>query len=663
MKTYFKNHTRSFIFWGIWLLLFFTSGNFGLMGRLFSSSNKAQQTVMEDLNMTTDLYHTEIQIQEDNSYLISEEIKVSFDSPRHGIYRYVPQKGIITEMKEDGSVVDIPYYAYFDSDKVKSSVPVEISEDNGNEVFCLGDSEVTVDGEQEYRLQYQVSPITSKGYENVYYNVFPTGWQNEIPVGSNFVITFPKSIPEEALQIYYGRYGERMDGHDIVNLTWNGNTVSGELTEALPVGTGMTFYVPMEAGYFHSVNTSWPENLSLICIAVIAFLILTALFFLFGKERAIIPSIQFQPPKGLDSAAVGYIVDGNVSDADVISLILYWADKGYLKIRETKKSTLAFTKLKQLPEDAPEYEHTLFEGIFGRYAPIGTAVVLSNLKYKTAKSFSEAKEQIAKSYSHKVYTRGSKIARIASIVLSSIPLFIFTGYLVLYTMANALVFLLPVLYFTGVLLFSRTVDYWYSRAKSSRFILGSVSVAMSMTSVIAFILVYGIGMIRGTILNFFPGLVAVSVVSFAGFVTTGFMKKRTEECIEWMGYLAGLRDFIETAELERMQVIAQESPQLFYHILPFAYVFGLTDVLLDKMKDLTLPAPEWYETRSGNMTHFDYYLMHRMMHADMRQVTTTISTPKPVESSSGSSGGFSGGGSSGGGFSGGGFGGGGGGSW
>ena len=147
-------------------------------------------------------------------------------------------------------------------------------------------------------------------------------------------------------------------------------------------------------------------------------------------------------------------------------------------------------------------------------------------------------------------------------------------------------------------------------------------------------------------------------------VLTGFMKKRTDKCVEWMGYLAGLRDFIETAELERMQVIAEETPEMFYHILPFAYVFGLSDILLDKMKELTLPAPEWYETRGGD-DYFDYYLMHRMLHTDMRHVATTIATPKPPENSgsSTSAGSFSGGSFRGGGFSGGGFGGGGGGSW
>lgn len=663
MKVHFRNHQRSFVFLAVWILLFFTSGNLSLMG-LFSSSNGGQETVTEDVYMTTTGFHIQIQIGEDNSYLVSEDIHVDFQNPRHGIYRYVPQKGIVTEIREDGSIAEIPYYAQFDSKKTQASAPVEVSTDNGNKVFRLGSAEETVYGAQEYQLQYDVTPVTGKGYNNAYYNIFPTGWQNQIPVGSTFSISFPKKINTDSLQIYYGRYGERMDGREIVRLTWNGNTVSGELLQELPVGTGMTFYVPLKEGYFTAVNTTRPVNLLMVLISSAAVLVMAVMFFFFGRDKQIIPSIQFNPPGGLDSAAVGYIVDGNVSDTDTISLLLYWADKGYLKIRETQKSTLAFTKLRDLPEDAPEYEKTLFDGVFGKYAPVGKEMVLSSLKYKTADIFAKTKEQIAKNYSHRVYTNSSKIARVVSFILSGIPIVGFTISLVVYTTANGLVFLLPVLYLTGMLLFNQTVDYWYSKAKSPRLILGSVAVAMSVTSVASLILVYGTEMVQGRILNLFPGLTAACTAALIGLWLTGFMKKRTDECVEWMGYLAGLRDFIETAELERMKVIAQDSPQLFYHILPFAYVFGLTDILLDKMKDLTLPAPEWYETRSGNMEYFDYYMMHRMLHSDMKHVTTTISTPKPQQSSGSSSGGFgSGGGFSGGGFSGGGFGGGGGGSW
>ncbi len=657
MKVYFRNYRRSFVYLAVWILLFFTSGNLSLMG-LFSSSNGGQETVIEDVYMTTTGYHTQIQIGEDNSYLVSEEIHVDFQNPRHGIYRYVPQKGIVTEIREDGSIAEIPYYAQFDSKKTQASVPIEVSTDNGNKVFRLGSADEIVVGAQEYQLQYDVTPVTGKGYNNAYYNIFPTGWQNQIPVGSTFSISFPKKINTDSLQIYCGRYGERMDGREIVRLTWNGNTVSGELLQELPVGTGMSFYVTLEEGYFTAVNTTRPINLLLILISGGAVLVMAVMFFFFGRDKQIISSIQFHPPSGMDSAAVGYIIDGNVSDTDTISLLLYWADKGYLKIRETQKSTLAFTKLGDLPDDAPEYEKTLFDGIFGKYAPVGEDVVLSSLKYKTADIFAKTKKQIAKNYSHRVYTDSSKIARAVSSILSGIPFVGFTISLVMYTTANGLVFLLSVLYLIGMLLFNQTVDYWYSRARSPRLAMGSVAVAMSVTSVASLVLVYGIEMLRGNLLNLFPGLAAASVTSLAGLILTGFMKKRTEECVEWMGYLVGLRDFIETAELERMKVIAQDSPQLFYHILPFAYVFGLSDILLDKMKDLTLPAPEWYETRSGNRTYFDYYMMRHMLHGDMKHITTTISTPRPPQSSGGSSGGTRGGG-----FSGGGFGGGGGGSW
>lgn len=646
-----------------WVMLLLLNGNLGIMGWLFSSSNPEQESVIEDLNMNTRAYHTEIQVQPDNSYLVSENIEVTFYTDRHGIYRYVPQKGIITEMNEDGSLTDIPYYARFDAEQTAASTTLKVSSNNGNKVFQLGNAESTVYGDRDYSLQYYVTPVTSRGYRQIYYNIFPTGWQNEIPSGSSFRITFPGEIDTEALQLYYGQYGERMDGNSIVSLTWNGNSVSGELKEALPTGTGLSFYVPVSSDYFTEVHTFIPENRILTAIAVSVFLLLMVLFFVFGRDRQIIPSIQFRPPAALDSAAVGYIVDGNVSDTDVISLLIFWADKGYIKIRENAKSKMYFTKLQELPDHVPEYEKTLFSAIFGKYSPIGENVFVSSLQYKTASSFAKTKEQIKAAYSERVYTKSSRAARVAGTVLCAVPLFSLTIYLVIYTMTNWFIFVLPVLYLTGVILFQRTVDYWYSQAKSPRMVLGSVSVALSVTAVTAYAFVYGSRMLQDQMISFFLALLAAAVSSLAGIILTGFMKKRTDECVEWMGYLAGLRDFIETAELERMRVIAKETPHLFYHILPYAYVFGLTDLLLEKMKNLALPGPEWFESPNSRLSVFDYYLLHRILHTDMRTVTATIATPRPVPSSKGSSGGFGGGSPGGGGFSGGGFGGGGGGSW
>ncbi len=651
-----KKNAKNFIGIGIWILLIFVSGNLGLIGRLIPASSQTKQ-VLEDLYMQTNAYSTDIKIQEDNSYVVTEDIQVSFMLPRHGIYRYIPQKGVITELKEDGTAKDIPYYASFSN--ITSSQTLNVSSENGNKVLRIGDADRKVSGLQDYQIQYEVTPVTNTAYQNVYYNVFPTGWQNKIPVGSTFKITFPKKIQEEQLQLYYGRYGERMDASKIVNLKWDGNTVSGKLTASLPVGTGMTFYVPMEEGYFQYGNTVHGLNKLLIISSAVFLLILILLFFFFGRDKEIIPSVQFQPPNGLDSAAVGYIVDGNVSDTDTISLILFWASKGYLKIRQGKNKSLMFIKMKDLPQDSPKYAKTFFNKIFGNSAPVMKTVRISDLKYRMAETFVNVKKQIATDYSSNVYTSSSKIARRVSVVISVLPVFLLVFCILQISLVNPIVLCLPVLYTIGVLLFNRTVDYWYAKAHRARAIKGSVALAIGITPILALFLCYGIGMLRGSILNLFPGLVAAAVVSCVGIFLTGFMKKRTDQCVEWMGYLVGLREFIETAELDRMKAIAEESPQLFYHILPFAYVFGLTDILLDKMKDLTLPAPDWYETANGT-GYFEYATMRRIIYTDMRRAASTISTPKPSQSSGG---GFSGGGFSSGGFSGGGFGGGGGGSW
>lgn len=138
---------------------------------------------------------------------------------------------------------------------------------------------------------------------------------------------------------------------------------------------------------------------------------------------------------------------------------------------------------------------------------------------------------------------------------------------------------------------------------------------------------------------------------------TCFMKKRTSKCIRWMGQLSGLRFFIETAELDRMKVLAEDQPEIFYHIMPYAYVFGLYDKFAEKLKTLQIPAPGWYHA-GYEIKNWNAGIMLSCMAGNLSFAAVSLSQPSSVNASGGGS-------ASGnkGGFSGGGFGGGGGGSW
>lgn len=654
----------------IGILLFFVLINMGSWSGLVSSMD-SDTVISEDPYMTTNGYDVDIRIGEDNTYQVTENLDVSFLTPRYGIYRYIPETGSVIESNEDGKVETTLYYA--NVDLISSNQNVYEESESGNQVYRFGDEDQTVT-EAQYQFTYEYIPQTTNGFTNAYYNIYSGKWQDSIPAGSTFKIQFPKEFDHTLLQFYYGEVGTNQDAAPILDLVWDGNTVTGTIKEELGFGSALTFYAPMEEGYFVGVHTTRGAQIALIFISVISLAAVALLFFLFGKDETIITSIQYQPPEDLDSAAVGYIIDGTVDDRDLISLIVYWADKGYLKIKDPQEEDLVLVKMQEIPEDTPSYARTIFHGIFGSYSEVGIGVKISDLKYKFADTIAAGKTSLRDKYKG-IYTKASKAAQIISVLLAIVPFGAFIIVTSVYSPSNLFGMfsnlLFFVLYLTGIIVLVRTVDTWHVKTGAGRTISTITGVGLSVGAIAAMAVHYGIRMGRGNAMNFMVPMIVMAVVSVAMAFIAAFMKKRTHQCVEWMGRLLGLREFIETAELDRMKVIAQDNPNLFYHILPYAYVFGLSDVFMKKMEALKLPNPDWYVTGSatGNVpTFFDYYLMHRLFYVGLPTATKNLNAVKVEPASNGSRGGGFGGGSFGGGgfgggFSGGGFGGGGGGSW
>lgn len=638
----------------LWIAIFFLFMNGSFLEGIFSTvSNQVEY----DYNMDTTNYQVNIKIAEDSSYRVQETIDVDFRTQRHGIYRYVPVTGA-AGIPSKGVVTDI-----------KANVPVEIYEENGNQVMQLGSGDSYVYGPATYVIQYTFTPyFQEEDFAWAYLNIFPQQWQNDIPPGSSFSVEFPKEVSMEQLKFYYGAYGEKYDGTTIMDLSQEGNTIRGTLTDSLSFGQGVTLLGDMGEGYFTGVHTIMNMNPILIIAALLVLGVIVILFFLFGRDEQMITSIQYQPPDDLDSAAVGYIIDGVVEDRDVISLIIYWADKGYLTISEEGNNKLSFKKKKDLPQDAPKYQRIMFGHLFEHT----DFVRLDSLEYKFVTTIKLVKDQIRLVFTREkgLYTPTSKVARTISMILCGLPFgfFVLVNSMLSYssTMRNVVNVLMVIFFYVGVAVFCHGIDTWHGKSSVSRRTLVISGLGVCFASIAFYAGSYFTRVRSGQAFNFLWALLVVMAATLVMAVFTGFMRKRTSQCMEWMGRLVGLRDFIETAELERMQAMARENPQWFYHIIPYAYVFGLSDVFAKKLQGLALDPPEWYyTTRSYGPTYFDYYIFHHALMGNMTQISKTLTIPEPpkVSNAGGGFGGGGGGGFSGGGFSGGGFGGGGGGSW
>lgn len=158
----------------------------------------------------------------------------------------------------------------------------------------------------------------------------------------------------------------------------------------------------------------------------------------------------------------------------------------------------------------------------------------------------------------------------------------------------------------------------------------------------------------------FAALIGV-VIALISFGISFLIRRRTDKGHEMLQKIKGFKDFLETAEKERLEMLVEDDPAYYYDILPYAYVLGVSDVWTKNFEGIATPPPSWYDSP----TTFERWALYNYVNNMLR--TTTISATSVAQSVSGgrsSGGGISGGGGfSGGGFSGGGFGGGGGGRW
>ncbi|MGL5694878.1 MAG: DUF2207 family protein [Peptostreptococcaceae bacterium] len=393
-------------------------------------------------------------------------------------------------------------------------------------------------------------------------------------------------------------------------------------------------------------------------ILIVAPLLLLIVFFIYSKNKnnnQIISSVEFYPPNNMSSAEVAYAFKQGISLKDITSLIFYWASQNHIKINIKNNDKFTLTKVSELDFLHKEYERELFEEIFN--CGTGEVVSESQLEGEIYTKIVEASSSVRKLFkgdkeigNAKSFMSGFILSGISSIPMilcavlggellhlsSGEYLGIGLGFLV------SLVICFSIFYSFNKLRYSKKGK---RNAKIAGIVLGIVyfaisSIILTSLEVPIYLSLIGIG------------------VSFICMIMSTFIPRRSDYGREILEQIIGFRNFVETAEKDRLEALLEEDPEYFYNTLPYAQVLGITKKWTEKFEGITMQPPTFYETYypMNNL-----YMMSHLMN-DMDRLNSSMTKGKDDGSSGGSSGG-SGGGFSGGGFSGGGSGGGGGSSW
>lgn len=528
--------------------------------------------------------------------------------------------------------------------------------------YRIDDFKAVGDGSvKDYDDLYYVNVREGAGSVTVSYTVHPfTLINDEIALKLNepyedtktehfsLTLTMPY-IPEAS--VYLQRNNDSTKEHRF-QISEVDDSLFIETHDAIEAAEEFIVHIPMKASYF-TRSVGFYTRLAVILSAALLILVGIFRFVIFRKSDLVIP-VNFYPPKGMNSAEAGYVVDLQVSDTDITSLIFYWADQGYLKIHEIDKA-YSFEKIRDADGFMADYEQKLFNRMFDH----GKDGFVDKKQLRTFYyDVKDAKKEILKKYTKEknLALKSADMVRKLFSNISLMPLFFYLVlsnyevYQSLFAIVVASIVMVPMFIMAQRMISSMLKQDGNDARNKMLIVIGSFFVLLYLSiSVI----------ISRAQLNVMFFVCAVSCIVML--VLSKGIHKDTKYREELLAPLLGFKDFIKLVEKDKLEMLLEDDPEYYYHVLPYAQVLHVSDIWINKFKDITLPLPEWYVGECLNTRDFNYVI--RDIEREMNQSVSKYKTPGSSFSSSDSSsgggysgggGGFSSGGSSGGGSGGGG---------
>lgn len=588
---------------------------------------------------TIENYSVEVTVDRSRVHHVRENLDLSFFGESHGLMREIPLSSSQEPyMIENVSVDGDPF-----------------SLERGTNVLGvrMGDPYSYVSGPKNYCLSYDMLYARDGDRENDIVYVTPIGTDFETPIRSASVkLTLPTD-EIKSLTVYRGGYGQ---GVEIDGARVEGNTVTID-NVYLNSLEGLTFYVELPEGIFDSAPRSLTPVRDLTVLGLIALAaIMVALAFVrwlkIGRDERIIPTVEFYPPEGMNPAELSYIANHGVNTSAISAMIFFWASKGYLKYSEKEGGAFELEKAGDMGDERPLYEQRAFNALFENGNTVTSDYIETNY-YDTAQSvIVHAVESF--NGERALDDKNNAGAARLQYVLCQIPLWIY-GIIGLFSHED--------MSFIGVVAMLILPIFVYA-------LTSSLIQRKNGNKIFSAILIFFIG-IGGSIFvapymesRFFgsmPRCFLLLSLGVIGAFISALIQKRTDYATRITGRCMGFREFLVTAEKDRLEALVKENPSYFFDTLPFAFVLGVTDVWAGKFEGMIKEPPAWYNGYYGGYPFMPIYMTRSVVRASSG--LSAAYAQRAVKNSGGSLGGLGGGGFSGGGFSGGGGGGGGGHAW
>ena len=545
-------------------------------------------------------FETEIKVNKDSTLNITEKITADCGNAfgKHGIFRILPEQIKLTDGQTIKTPVDLISITDFNGASLKYTETRTGSD--ATVTWKIGDPDKTVQGVNYYVISYRVKNAIRFGnrdFDELYWNLSGNFWDLEID-RFHAKIIFPSEVTQgsSTVDYYTGSLGDK--GQYLASYRWTTpNILEFNSTGTFKVRQGLTasvtfpkiFFIPYQPNLWEKYG---PYFFLLLPLGV--FLACFWLWFKFGKDPCVNKTViaEYEIPGNLSPIEIGMLMtNGSLDNKLITAEIINLATRGLIQIKEVNEKILFFNSkdyemIRIKNKEAEEALNVSQRSILDKIFEGGNSVKLSSLK----NNFYEALKYIKSS---------TKDILVSKKLIAS----------------SGLIF------------------------KTTFLVIGSILLAIAFISITT-----SVESIRGSALAFlvislFPTGATILLFSF-------IMPKRTPAGAELNWQIKGFKLFMETVDKDRAKFYEEQN--IFEKFLPYAIVFGMTKLWIQKMKEIygadyyATHAPVWY---AGNAAAFDADSFSTAISNLSADIASNTSAP----SGSGGGGGAGGGGGGGGG--------------
>lgn len=589
-------------------------------------------------------YTVDINLNPDYSFDVIEKYDIDFKIPKHGLirkiiaqYDFTDSNGAIENRKIQFSDIEVPGNNFTVTPKI-------VCEMGGDLEIKIGNAPKTVIGNQNYEISYKVKNalIVEDSLVLLYWNLKPADWDADFKK-IKFNIQLPEGSVISAENCFtYSGDNENSEVSNEFDYDFSNRTYSAvshpDFNSAQ--GQSVTVLIKLDKKLFSEASPPLIDKSEYGWMAILAGFsgLFGLVWLIFGRDRKTISFTSYYPPKGIDPAMAGYLIDDREDTSDLISLLPKWGADGLISIEEIPKKNsigktdIRLSRLGTISADAPSYEKTMFNGLWGGFSIDGFPQIAEVLKmFSPNIDLNSVKSELETS------------TKTDTVLMSSLQK---TFY---YNMISA-----------KSQLKKSGMKFYEVSGEKAKILTAGAGFLLTFAGTGYFVFKYGI----------IAGIAAFIVFLFISLMSS-YMRKKNHQGDRILSELKGFRQFIKLAEVERIKTLLKDDPKYFEKTMSYALAFGLLDEWASKFDGLDVPQPQWYSGTSSTKMSSGFSgtsFVHSFKGAMSAASYAMVSSPSGSGSGSGSgsSSGFRSSGSShssGGGHSGGGFGGGGGKSW